>query len=112
MARKTLNTKKPYLEISLARKQNAPTSIEATRPVTVDSPLWTASCTEIFTTNCALQFVERGKLYLDANVGDVLLEVQKFEILTAFDEASNPQYMKPTRVITLRYPLSKQSGRT
>ncbi|KAL4970923.1 serine hydrolase domain-containing protein [Aspergillus stella-maris] len=82
------------------------------RPMTVDTPLWIASCTKLLTTIAALQQVEQGRVDLDAEVGGVLPEVQALPILTGWDEHSQPQLKNPSKRITLRHLLTQQSGMT
>ncbi|RAH75783.1 putative penicillin-binding protein [Aspergillus japonicus CBS 114.51] len=90
------------------------TSVEPdrARPMTVDTPLWVASCTKLLTTIATLQMVEQGKLRLDMEVNDLLPEVGALQILTGFGPNKQPQLRKPAAPITVHHLLTQQSGMT
>ena len=51
----------------------------------LDSVMWFASCTKLFTTIAALQCVERELLDLDGDITEILPEFKGVQILTGFD---------------------------
>lgn len=69
----------------------------------LDTILWIASCTKLMTMISALQCVERGLVGLDDDVSLILPEVDKYGVLTGFDESTGEPTLVPKRsIITLR----------
>lgn len=70
----------------------------------LDSVMWFASCTKLFTTIAALQCVERELLDLDGDITEILPEFKGVQILTGFDEESGkPVLIDNHKTITLRF---------
>ena len=70
--------------------------------MTLDTVMFTASCTKLMTTIAALQCVERGLVSLDEDTGKVLPELAGQKILTGFEEGGEPILVERKRAITLR----------
>ncbi|KAL3255981.1 hypothetical protein ABHI18_007884 [Aspergillus niger] len=83
---------------------------DVAKPMTTGTTFWIASCTKLITTVAALQCVEKGILQLDDPVYKVLPEWKTPEILTGFDDLSEPQLKLATKKITLRQLLTHSSG--
>ena len=79
-------------------------------PMTVDTVLWIASMTKAITAACAMQQVERGKLTLDGDLGAVVPEVARAQVLEGFDGAGKPRLRAPKRAVTLRHLLTHTAG--
>lgn len=79
-------------------------------PMTVDTVFWIASMTKAVTAAAAMQLVERGKLQLDQNMGEVLPELAKPQVLEGFDDAGKPKLRPAKRPITLRHLLTHTAG--
>lgn len=76
----------------------------------LDSVMWFASCTKLFTTIAALQCVERGLLDLDGDISEILPEFKGVQILTGFDEKSQkPILIDNHKTITLRFVVPARS---
>ncbi|PGH20783.1 hypothetical protein AJ80_03410 [Polytolypa hystricis UAMH7299] len=83
----------------------------ATGPLTLDTPIWLASCTKLMTAIAVLQCVERGLLDLDEDISRLLPEFAEPDILYGFDEKTGqPLLRKAKRKITLRHLLTHSSG--
>ncbi|EEH45733.2 uncharacterized protein PADG_01883 [Paracoccidioides brasiliensis Pb18] len=80
-------------------------------PITVDTPLWIASCSKLITSIALLQCVEKGLIGLDEHVGRILPELSDLDILHGFDEATRePLLKKAKNKITYRHLLTHTSG--
>ena len=79
-------------------------------PMTPDSVFWIASMTKAVTGVAAMQLVERGKLSLDAPVGDVIPEIAAVKVLDGFDAAGQPILRPPASAVTLRQLLTHTAG--
>lgn len=82
---------------------NNPIIQDETKPLTLDSTFWIASCTKLMTSIAALQCVERGLLNLDGDAADILPELKGISIISGFDDAGKPILKKAEKIITLRY---------
>ncbi|KAF7978978.1 hypothetical protein HWV62_44231 [Athelia sp. TMB] len=82
------------------------------KPMTLDSVFWIASCTKLMTAIAVLQCVERGLFALDSSsdVARLLPEYAAPEIVTAFDEHGKPIMKAASSGITLRHLLTHTSG--
>ncbi len=80
--------------------------------MTVDSVFWIASMTKAITTTAAMQQVERGKLSLEAPIGDVLPELKSVQVLEGFDASGQPRLRPAKRPITLQDLLTHTAGFT
>lgn len=78
--------------------------------MTTDTVVWIASMTKALTGLAAMQFVERGKLSLDAPAADIRPELGKVGVLTGFDATGKPRTRAPRRPITLRHLLTHTAG--
>ncbi len=83
---------------------------DAAGPVSVDSPMWIASCTKLLTTISVLQCVEDGLLDLDNDVSSKIHELKDIDILTGFDKDGQPTLVKSQTIITLRQLLTHSAG--
>lgn len=88
---------------SLSLEENAPA-------VTLESPMWIASCTKLITTISCLQCVEKGQLTLDDDLSTLLPEVKDIEIITGYDKDDKPTLVKAKNKITLRLLLTHSAG--
>jgi methyl acetate hydrolase len=79
-------------------------------PMSLDTPFWLASMTKAVTSVAAMQLVERGRLALDAPIGDLLPELARPRVLTGFDEAGAAITRPAARPITLRHLLTHTAG--
>ena len=70
--------------------------------MTLDTVMFTASCTKLMTTIAALQCVERGLVSLDEDTGEVLPELAGQKILNGFEEGGEPVLVERKEAITLR----------
>ena len=70
--------------------------------MTLDTVMFTASCTKLMTTIAALQCVERGLVALDEDTGAVLPELAGLKILSGFEEGGEPVLVERKEAITLR----------
>ncbi|KAF7972555.1 hypothetical protein HWV62_17768 [Athelia sp. TMB] len=82
------------------------------KPLTLESTFWIASCTKLLTTIACMQCVEQGLLSLDSSddVAKLLPEYAEPEILTGFDDQGKPVLKRAKNSITLRHMLSHSSG--
>lgn len=71
-------------------------------PFTTDSVCWIASMTKLVTSVSALQLVEKGLIGLDDDVGQVIPELSKKEVLKGFQEDGTPILTSATKPLTLR----------
>src|SRR5262249_42053853 len=78
--------------------------------MTVDSVFWIASVTKAITAAAAMQLVERGKVALEAPIGEVLPELADARVLDGFDAAGEPKLRPAKRPITLRHLLTHTAG--
>ncbi|KAL4876519.1 beta-lactamase/transpeptidase-like protein [Aspergillus karnatakaensis] len=81
-------------------------------PVTEDSIFWIASMTKIVTAVAVMIVVEKGLVGLDDDVGMVVSELAKPEVLTGFHEDGEPILLPAKGKITLRNLLTHTSGLT
>ena len=77
-------------------------SLSTREPMTMDTVMWTASCTKLLTTIAALQCVERGRIALDDDTAALLPELAEQRILTGFDDGGKPVLTDRKKAITLR----------
>lgn len=82
----------------------------AEEPLTVDTIMWTASCTKLVTSIAALQCVERGKITLDEDVRTILHELQDLPIIENSENGDAVIKCKNTTPITLRQLLTHTAG--
>jgi methyl acetate hydrolase len=78
--------------------------------MTPDTVGWIASMTKAVTGTAAMQLVEQGKLDLDSPAGDVVPHLGEVEVLTGFDDGSQPVTRPPARPVTLRHLLTHTAG--
>ena len=58
--------------------------------------------TKLLTAVSAMQLVEKGKIGLDDDLGKVIPQLSKIEVLKGFDDDGKPIVEKKTKPITLR----------
>ncbi|KZP22310.1 beta-lactamase [Athelia psychrophila] len=82
------------------------------KPLTLQSTFWIASCTKLMTAVAAMQCVEKGLFSLDSpdDVARLLPEYAAPEILTGFDDQGKPILAPAKNRITLRQMLTHSSG--
>ena len=78
--------------------------------MTTDSVFWIASMTKAVTTAAAMQFVEQGKLSLDAPVGKLLPDLAAPQVLDGFDAKGEPKLRPAKNPITLRQLMTHTAG--
>ncbi|MGY3428066.1 methyl acetate hydrolase [Bradyrhizobium sp. F1.13.4] len=78
--------------------------------MTADSVFWIASMTKAVTSAGAMQLVERGKLSLDAPIGDVLPDLAKPQVLEGFDAKGEAKLRPAKGPITLRQLMTHTAG--
>jgi methyl acetate hydrolase len=76
-------------------------------PATV---FWIASMTKAVVSVAALQLVERGKLSLDGDLGELLPDLKGLEVLEGFDADGRPRLRPARGAVTLRQLLTHTSG--
>ncbi|KAK2787940.1 hypothetical protein FQN53_004381 [Emmonsiellopsis sp. PD_33] len=80
-------------------------------PVTIDTPMWIASCSKLITTIAFLQSVEKGLVNLDDTVEKILPELAEPDVLQGYDEATGaPLLRKAKNKITFRHLATHSSG--
>jgi CubicO group peptidase (beta-lactamase class C family) len=78
--------------------------------MTQDSVFWIASMTKAITSIAAMQLVERGRLSLDASIGDVLPDFAALQVLERI-AADGAPILRPARApATLRQLLTHTAG--
>ncbi|MEA2922158.1 MAG: methyl acetate hydrolase [Bradyrhizobium sp.] len=78
--------------------------------MTADSVFWIASMTKALTTAGAMQLVEKGKLSLDAPIGNVLPDLAAPLVLEGFDDSGEPRLRPAKTAITLRHLMTHTAG--
>lgn len=79
-------------------------------PVEEDTVYRYASCTKLLTTIAALQLVEKGRLNLDDEVGNVVAEFKKLQVLAGFKDTGEPILRAPSRPPLVRELLVHTAG--
>ncbi len=79
-------------------------------PMQVDTLCQIASMTKALVSAGAMQLVEQGRLELDADIGALLPELAKPQVLAGFDDNGQPQLRPAARAITLRHLLTHTAG--
>ena len=79
-------------------------------PMREDTVCRIASMTKAIASVGAMQLVERGRLSLDAPIGDVLPDLASPQVLTGFSEDGTAKTRAAVRPITLRHLLTHTSG--
>jgi len=85
-------------------------SLATGAPMAIDTVVWIASMTKAITAACAMQLVERGKLSLDGDLGAILPDLARAQVLEGFDASGKPRLRAPKRAITLRHLLTHTAG--
>jgi len=75
-----------------------------------DSVFRIASMAKAVTSVAAMQLVEKGELSLDEPLSDLLPNLTAHQVLTGFDDDSEPELRPPASTITLRELLTHTSG--
>ena len=71
-------------------------------PFTTDSVCWIASMTKLLTAVSAMQLVEKRKIGLNDDLGNLIPQLSKVEILKGFDDDGKAIMEEKSRPITLR----------
>ncbi len=85
-------------------------SLGAPAPMTFDTVFRIASMTKAVTSVAAMQLVERGKIGLDAPLGDILPGLAAPLVFEGFDEAGAARVRPARTAVTLRRLLSHTAG--
>ena len=85
-------------------------NVESGAPMGPDTLCQIASMTKALVSVAAMQLVERGKLSLDAPIGEVLPDLASPQVLTGFNADGRPQTRDALRPMTLRHLLTHTSG--
>jgi CubicO group peptidase (beta-lactamase class C family) len=75
-----------------------------------ETVFWIASMTKALVSVAALQLVERGKLSLDGDLGELLPDLKGLEVLEGFDADGKPRLRPAQGAVTLRQLLTHTSG--
>lgn len=78
--------------------------------MTPDTVFWIASMTKAVASVAALQLVERGKLSLDGDLGDLLPDLKGLEVLEGVDGNGKPILRPAKGAVTLRQLLTHMAG--
>ena len=85
-------------------------AIGGAEAMTPDTVFWVASMTKAIASVAALQLVERGKLSLDGDLGELLPDLAGLEVLDGVDAQGRPRTRPARTAITLRQLLTHTSG--
>src|SRR5580704_3151578 len=85
-------------------------SLATGAPMTADTVVLIASMTKAVTAACAMQQIERGKLSLDGDLGAIVPELARVQVLEGFATDGRPRLRAPKRAITLRHLLTLTAG--
>jgi CubicO group peptidase (beta-lactamase class C family) len=80
-------------------------------PFTTDSVCWIASMTKLLTAVSVMQLVEKEKIGLGDDLGNLIPQLSEVEILKGFEDDGKPIMEKKTKPITLRYSSRAQVSR-
>jgi CubicO group peptidase (beta-lactamase class C family) len=95
----------PVLQLAVGRQ-----SVEQETPMAADSVFWIASMTKAITTVAALQLVEKGKLSLQAPIGEILPDLASPIVLEGFGADGTPITRPAETKLTLQHLLTHTSG--
>ena len=76
------------------------------------SVFWLLSLTKAFTATACMQQIERGRLHLDQDAGEILQELRSPQVLVGFRPDGTPTLRPARRPITVRHLLTHTSGYT
>jgi methyl acetate hydrolase len=79
-------------------------------PMTPDTVFWIASMTKAIVSAAAMQMVEQNKVGLDQNLGEVLPQLAKPQVLEGWDDAGKPRLRPARGPVTLRHLLTHTAG--
>jgi methyl acetate hydrolase len=85
-------------------------SLDDTQAMTTDTIFAIASMTKTITTVATLQLVEQGLIDLDAPITTYLPDLEKFKVLSGFDDQGKPMLGSPESIPTTRQLLTHTSG--
>ena len=67
-------------------------------PMTPDTVFWIASMTKAIVSTAAMQMVERGRVGLDQNLGEILAPLATPRVIEGWDDAGKPR-LRPARSV-------------
>ncbi len=84
--------------------------LSAPAVMTPDTVFWVASMTKAIVSAAAMQMVEQGKVGLDQNLGEILPELARPQVLEGWDDNGKPKLRAARNPITLRLLLTHTAG--
>jgi methyl acetate hydrolase len=78
--------------------------------MTIDTVFWVASMTKAVVSVAAMQMFDQGKVGLDHNLGEILPELAKAQVLEGWDDRGEPKLRPARKPITLRHLLTHTAG--
>ncbi len=84
--------------------------LSAPATMTIDTVFWVASMTKAVVSAAAMQMFEQGKVGLDQNLGEILPELAKAQVLEGWGDRGEPKLRPARKPITLRYLLTHTAG--
>ncbi len=79
-------------------------------PMTPDTVFWIASMTKAIVSAAAMQMVEQGKVGLDQDLGEILPQLAKPQVLEGWDDSGKPRLRSARGPVTLRHLLTHTAG--
>ena len=79
-------------------------------PMTPDTVFWIASMTKAIVSTAAMQMVERGRVGLDQNLGEILAPLATPRVIEGWDDAGKPRLRPARGPVTLRHLLTHTAG--
>jgi methyl acetate hydrolase len=79
-------------------------------PMTPDTVFWIASMTKAIVSAAAMQMVEQGKVGLDKDLGEILPQLAKPQVIEGWDDAGKPRLRPARGPVTLRHLLTHTAG--
>jgi methyl acetate hydrolase len=84
--------------------------LSAPAAMKIDTVFWVASMTKAIVSVAAMQMFEQGKVGLDQNLGEILPELARAQVLEGWDDMGEPKLHPARKPITLRHLLTHTAG--